>query len=84
MRNLRKGGKLTVSTLHEGVRLYLGWLNGYPPLEPCLNDCHAETVRVFYHCQSIAAEIGDDQHLVDMGDDMRRRLIEELGGILDA
>lgn len=59
--------------------MYLGWLNGWPPLEPCLNDLPCETVQTFRHCLAVGQELeqseGGDNHLLNIGSLMVEELL---------
>jgi hypothetical protein len=37
-------------SMHEGVRCYLHWKNGYTPIYSCFNDMPAETFLVYEYC----------------------------------
>jgi len=38
--------------MHEGIRCYLHWKNGYTPLYACCADMPAETFLVYEFCLS--------------------------------
>jgi hypothetical protein len=62
---LRSGEHLSGKDLHEGILAYVCFLNGWPPLYPCISEMEPEPAEVLLYClrSETAAKGGDDELL---------------------